>query len=179
MNRGNLSNYGESSYLIEWMLKHGVTNNKMKDIKFRMWTGSTMLYNVSDVYECLKQQKAFDEGIKLGEQLGVIPYDHVGDGSLFLRYTGFKDNYPRDISNEIYEKDILCFESDAPHPDGGFIAGTWGFHPEHSIEVIWEDGCFKTKRGYAPKQLLHEILRRNVKWKVIGNTLQHPHLIEN
>jgi uncharacterized phage protein (TIGR01671 family) len=70
----------------------------MRTIKFRMWnnvksnpSASRMFYDTKEVMECLKQQMLFDQGNK---RLG---YNHVGDGSSFMQFTGLTDKNGREI----------------------------------------------------------------------------------
>jgi len=115
--------------------------------------------NVDGIYECIKQQVCFDGDI------APLPYDHIGNGLVFMQCTGLKDKNGK----LIYEGDIL----------GGIYHGY--------IEYCDECKCFQLKvKDYgclACEGDLHwyelvEAEEQN-ELEVIGNIYQDSHLIEN
>ena len=127
-----------------------------REIKFRMWNKageySRMFYKTDEVMECLKQQIEFNVDGKSG-------YDHEGDGSAFMQYTGLKDKNNKDI----YEGDIV------QGYENGIKIGT--------DEIVFKNGRFNFKD--TPSDLVYWIYSFGVKEiEVIGNIHEHPQLIK-
>lgn len=82
----------------------------MREIKFRFWSGTDMVYDIENVMECLKQQMAFDAKVTT-----LIQYDHIGEhGASFMQFTGLQDINGVDI----YGGDIIEHEvRDRPYSD--------------------------------------------------------------
>lgn len=101
-----------------------------REIKFRFWNScgkhSKMFYKTDQVIECLKQQIEFNDKESL-----ALGYNHEGDGSSFMQYTGLKDKNGKDI----YEGDILRYSAD-------------GYKFENGV-VVFSDGCFKVRCTFS------------------------------
>jgi len=127
-----------------------------REIKFRIWNKnpvkSSMLYDVENVYDCLKQQLVHD---KAQPSRGhTLPYDHRNDGMVWLQYTGIKCKN----NQEIYEGDILYRKS----------TGTTG-------EVKFRKGKFiiswKAQAGYV---MLDSEIETAYDDEIIGNIYETP-----
>lgn len=127
-----------------------------REIKFRLWNnvesgGSRMFYDTEQVMECLKQQLLFENKEHKYHKLG---YDHIGDGSVFMQYTGLKD----EKGIEIYEGDIMQYG--VMKKPVVFSCGSFGVVNQHP------DG-----QSFGSYQIQNGI--------VIGNVHQNPELLTN
>ena len=129
-----------------------------REIKFRLWSGTKMFYDIDNVMECLKQQLAFDNKLTF-----PIPYDHVGiDGSSFMQYTGLKDKN----SKEIYEGDIITC-----HTEYERSGDEYDFE-ENPIEVSFD----KRSASFFPLNLNNRWRCDLVNIEIVGNIYENPDL---
>ena len=77
-----------------------------REIKFRMWNNvksdpqkSKMFYDLENVFECLKQQMAWDS-----HDVFTLQYNHVGDGSVFMQFTAYSIKMAKRFMRGIYAK---------------------------------------------------------------------------
>lgn len=114
--------------------------------------------NVDGIYECIKQQICFDGDI------APLPYDHIGNGLVFMQCTGKKDKNGK----LIYEKDIIRFYFD----NDGIIA---------VIEWDNDECCFylNTTDYFKDKYVTDYEIVKQEEYEVIGNVYQNPELLED
>lgn len=104
--------------------------------------------NVDGIYECIKQQVCFDEDI------APLPYDHMGNGLVFMLCTGLKDKNGK----LIYEGDILKDKYEALHP------------------ISWNVKGFYEADTFAVAGFYNAILED---MEVIGNIYENKSLLES
>lgn len=104
--------------------------------------------NVDSVFECIKQQVCFDSNIS------PLPYDHIGNGVVFMQCTGLKDKNGK----LIYEGDIV---RDINIPSYFYI-------------IVWFKGGFYLKSTVSNSFLVFDTTQQ----EVIGNIYENPELLE-
>jgi uncharacterized phage protein (TIGR01671 family) len=142
----------------------------MRPIKFRFWSGTKMFYDLENVMECLKQQMAFNEGLKL-----PIPYDHVGlHGAAFLQLTGLvdtttgKDIYAGDIISVRYaSRNYETGDSELTSPAIGVV--DWN---EHSTG--WVVRCKSPMSVSEDGTVMTSIICDGGEREVLGNIHENP-----
>ena len=110
--------------------------------------------NVDSVFECIKQQVCFDSNIS------PLPYDHIGNGLVFMQCTGLKDKNGK----LIYEGD-RCRNSKS-----GEV-----------FNVVWHNPlasfCWQ-KHEHSHIYSYGELFRAFDYYEVIGNIYENPELLE-
>lgn len=135
-----------------------------RDIKFRIWnpSGQNMLYDIDNVFECLKQQIKFDK--TMPDRGFVAEHDHRSEGMVWEQFTGLKDKNGIDI----YEGDILKWIS--------------------STDEVFHNVVYFLKyryriKGTKNKKTFHSDFNENQifnhKCEVIGNIHENPELLNN
>jgi len=140
----------------------------MRENEFKFWSGTKMFADIQTVMECMRQQMIFESDSPL------VGYDHIGiHGAAFLQYTGLKDAK----GVKIFEGDIFNQKCDKRHPNGGYIGGTFAYHPENSVVVEFRDGAF-----WVGSELLNEYLNFHAldghHVDLIGNIYENSELLE-
>lgn len=113
--------------------------------------------NVDGIYECIRQQVCFDEDI------APLPYDHIGNGLVFMQCTGLKDKngkliYEGDILGGIYHgyieycKDCKCFQLFVK--DYGCLACEGDLHWYELVEAEEQNELEVIGNIYENKELL-------------------------
>jgi uncharacterized phage protein (TIGR01671 family) len=146
----------------------------MTGIKFRMWNcvkenpaKSKMFYDVEEVMACLEQQLLFDAAIIGNMARYSAGYNHIGDGSAFMQYTGIKDKNGE--GNDVYDGDIfLNYNRIITHH---YSKKEYGY-------VTMEYGQWVVKfKEYSHS--LYDYLKNDTNREVIGNIYDDGHLIKN
>ena len=149
--------------------------------------------NVDAVFECLEQQVCFDENIT------PLPYNHVGNGLVFMQCTGLKDKNGK----LIYESDIIVIPNQYPFYDyknkedmkqdlnftEGEIKGESILNYIGIVEWIYSQWqyvyhCVNPKKqgiSEGGNQGLNDFgfdETRNTCYEVIGNIYENPELLQ-
>lgn len=144
----------------------------METIKLRMWNNASKsyLYDIDNVFECLKQQHKFDG--TMPDRGFVNAWDHKSEGMIWEMFTTLFDIN----KNPIYEGDICIvtyYNHSTPDTkmiqrvvfvDGGFAL----MSKKCTSEQIIEDD-----RNFVPLYYSH----RPNKIEVIGNINENPELL--
>lgn len=146
--------------------------------------------NVDAIFECLKQQVCFDENI------APLPYDHIGNGLVFMQCTGLKDQngkliYEGDIVKDLtylHEVKYVCaflpifgglgLISNQNLKDYEFCKKNWE-NFTIDAKVRWLDNRFKlANQGNNLKCFNMNNLKMD-DFEVIGNTYENPELLKD
>lgn len=132
---------------------------RMWDSKYKkMWTFENDGF-LECVFECLKQQLAYESKLKVLEN---ISYNHIADGRIFMQCTGLKDTNGK----LIYEGDIL--EIKWKNDD----------YPRY-YQVKFEDGAFGIEplecNDWLDSEYISDISQETL---IIGNIHENPELLE-
>lgn len=109
--------------------------------------------NVDCIYECLAQQVCYDEDIQ------PLPYNHMGNGIVFMQCTGLKDKNGK----LIYEGDVVRIFHVSGTMQGKLFTDV----------VEWNElRCrFDTEK--------YGVFDEDDIYEVIGNVYQNPELLED
>lgn len=133
----------------------------MKKIRFRLYTGTKMIYDQFAILDCLKQQIAFEEKV-----MTHIGYDHIGiHGFKFQQLTPFidinkKGIWQGDIIQSFFSdgkpsRHVVVWDNDCGSFRAQFIPFNKHF-PDCHICKSWIDECKKEVVGniYENRELL-------------------------
>lgn len=126
----------------------------MEQFKLRMWNNASnsYLYDIDNVFECLKQQHKFDG--TMPDRGFIAEWDHKSEGMKWEVYTGEKD-----IENtEIYQNDIM------QHPKDGIFLVIW--------DKFWMGFAAKSPGSQAVDQLESKYLRECKKIGTLNEDLE-------
>lgn len=128
--------------------------------------------NVDGIYECIKQQVCFDEDI------APLPYDHIGNGLVFMQCTGLKDKNGK----LIYEGDILdlyvsskkLYRYEVKYEIGSFMLVSQD--EIFDFPNVWNDNVYPLSQLYYEYQNEEDCIDE---CEIIGNIYENPELLKD
>ena len=148
-------------------------------IKIRAWDkdSETMIYGVGITPES-------DGGIPYQIPVNAHDFDQFDyyPNSIIMQYTGFKDSDGKEIyADDILEvkdaKGVIC-RTVVEHIEGAFVIDKW--YPKEPTSVLhvnytgeWEE----IEIDIEDYEFLGFVLQHHLKFKVVGNRHEHPHLL--
>ena len=135
---------------------------KNREIKFRVWNGAEMIYDVTVGKFGVFYVNPTNNGLDPKDSASITPFTtKYHDDTPVLQYTGMKDKNGK----EIWEGDVIQFTM---------------IDDAHELGVVrFSEGGYWTSQlqGYQ-EELLYAELNSNLICKVIGNIYEHPNLIK-
>jgi uncharacterized phage protein (TIGR01671 family) len=144
----------------------------MREIKFRAWDkiGKIMIDWPVNVYT--DEEGPWWSADHIGETGNTIA-SFDGKTGVLMQFTGLFDKNGK----EIYEGDIFNYKYDKRAEGGGYIAGTYGYHPENAQVVEYRNGCFMVGHESLYDFVAFSKLPGHGK-EVIGDIYSNPELLK-
>jgi uncharacterized phage protein (TIGR01671 family) len=144
-----------------------------REIKFRAWDGSKMVYTEEDIY-----MKLFSDGSgslwwdnKDGDDEQIVWFDKNRPP---MQYTGLKDKNGK----EIYEGDIIKWGHIKGGEENPIRVAVVKINPDLQFEIIGERKFFMGQDKVF--RYGNFIYTDTEKWiEIIGNIYEHPHLLNS
>lgn len=139
--------------------------------KVRMWDSKNKkMWDSSNdglletVFECLKQQLAFDDGVKAFEKYA---YNHSADGRVFMQCTGLRD-----------KNGVLIYEGDICRIKGFYIVNEEGYKIKQKINKTEVVESLEQFFGEALLQGVYSALAcPTLEVEIIGNIHENEDLL--
>lgn len=142
-----------------------------REIKFRVWNGLEMVYDVISGRFGTFYVNPDNNGIDKNDSASLSPYNtKYHDNVPVMQFVGIKDKN----GNDIYEGDILKY-----HYNRILKKEDYGYEEDLSFEdigeIVFEDGCFIVKNEHFVSTLDSN---EDIEFTVIGNIYQNHELLE-
>ena len=126
-----------------------------------------MLYDIDNVFECLKQQIKFDNSMP--DRGFITGYDHRSDGMEWMQFTGLKDKNGKEIyENDLVQDAVLIFKVEWNEQNAKFCINPVG-RVNGGFDGIIESIMYADLgNGYYSRKDL----------EIIGNIHENPELIK-
>lgn len=142
-----------------------------REIKFRVWNGLEMVYDVISGRFGTFYVNPDNNGIDKNDSASLSPYNtKYHDNVPVMQFVGIKDKN----GNDIYEGDILKY-----HYNRILKKEDYGYEEDLSFEdigeIVFKDGCFIVENEHFVSTLDSN---EDIEFTVIGNIYQNHELLE-